>query len=127
MRIISNYWNISLFLGYSDCLNDEDCLGADRLCFRNASMKVGKCNCREGFKPAKEDPIKCLNIELNECHTNLDCPRHYPCVKHIPLLHAVNRVVDDQFYVSMKKECFAAFDPTLGGNLQLILCQRSQQ
>ena len=79
-------------------------------------MKVGKCQCADGFKPAKEDPIKCLNIELNECHTNLDCPRHFPCVKHIPLLHAVNRVIDDQFYVSMKKECFAAFDPTLGGN-----------
>jgi len=101
--------------GYTDCLNDEDCIGADRHCFRNVSMRVGKCQCSDGFKSAKEDPIKCLNIELNECHTNLDCPRHFPCVKHIPLLHAVNRVIDDQFYVSMKKECFAAFDPTLGG------------
>ena len=110
------YFDASI-TGYTDCLNDEDCLGADRICFRNSSMKVGKCQCADGFKPAKEDPIKCLNIELNECHTNLDCPRHFPCVKHIPLLHAVNRVIDDQFYVSMKKECFAAFDPTLGGTV----------
>ena len=51
-----------LFLGYINCLNDEDCLGANKLCFRNTTMKVGKCICKEGFKPAKEDPIKCLNI-----------------------------------------------------------------
>merc|ERR1712213_169329 len=48
--------------GLVDCLNDEDCVGADRICFRNITMEVGKCVCQEGYKPAKEDPIKCLNI-----------------------------------------------------------------
>merc|ERR1719367_1734581 len=27
----------------------------------------------------------------------------------------MNRVMDEQFYVGMKKECFDAFDPTVGG------------
>ena len=51
-----------IFAGLVDCLNDEDCLGADRICFRNTTMHVGKCICQDGYKPAKEDPIKCLNI-----------------------------------------------------------------
>ena len=50
-----------------------------------------------------------------ECHSNLDCAGHYPCISHFPILHAMNRVMDDQFFVGMKKECFAAFDPTVGG------------
>ena len=59
---ISNLKYIAFIAGIINCLNDEDCLGANKLCFRNATMHVGKCVCKEGYKPAKEDPIKCLNI-----------------------------------------------------------------
>ena len=101
-------------------------------------MEVGKCICQEGYKPAKEDPIKCLNIgktffllllfflltscfiisffsEENECHTNLDCPHHIPCVNHFPILHTMNRALDDQLYFALKKECMPPYDPTIGG------------
>ena len=56
-----------------------------------------------------------------ECHSNLDCAGHYPCISHFPILHAMNRVMDDQFFVGMKKECFAAFDPTVGGKVLFLL------
>jgi hypothetical protein len=49
------------FSGLVDCLNDEDCVGADRLCHRNKTMTVGTCICRNGFRAALENPIKCLN------------------------------------------------------------------
>ena len=52
------------FSGLVDCLNDEDCLGAERKCFRNITLHEGKCVCNEGYKQAKEDPIKCLSIGM---------------------------------------------------------------
>ena len=57
-----------------------------------------------------------LILAERECHTNLDCDHLNPCISHFPILHAMNRVMDDQFFVGMKKECFDAFDPTVGGN-----------
>ena len=48
--------------GITSCLNNEDCLGTNRLCHRNITMKEGRCICRPGFKQAVEERIKCLNI-----------------------------------------------------------------
>ena len=54
--------------------------------------------------------------EENECHTNLDCPHHIPCVNHFPILHtSFNRALDDQLYFALKKECMPPYDPTIGG------------
>ena len=53
------------FAGLLHCLNNEDCLGANRHCFRNASMTEGICTCKAGYKPAEANIIKCLNIRKN--------------------------------------------------------------
>ena len=53
------------------CLNNEDCLGANRLCFRNASMTEGVCTCKTGFKPAEGNIIKCLNTRQYSFNTYL--------------------------------------------------------
>ena len=61
---LSIYDFIIFISGLVDCLNDEDCLGAERKCFRNITLHEGKCVCNEGYKQAKEDPIKCLSIGM---------------------------------------------------------------
>ena len=61
---LSIYDFIIYISGLVDCLNDEDCLGAERKCFRNITLHEGKCVCNEGYKQAKEDPIKCLSIGM---------------------------------------------------------------
>ena len=55
--------------------------------------------------------------EENECHSNLDCPHHIPCVNHFPILHTMNRALDDQLYFALKKECMPPYDPTIGGTV----------
>ena len=63
---LSIYDFMIFFSGLVDCLNDEDCLGAERKCFRNITLHEGKCVCNEGYKQAKEDPIKCLSIKSKQ-------------------------------------------------------------
>ena len=50
-----------ILLGIIDCLNNEDCLGANRICHRNVTMKTGLCICRPGYIKAVGERIKCLN------------------------------------------------------------------
>ena len=55
------FWYI---LGMTNCYNNQDCLGANRLCHRNTTMKDGVCTCRAGYKQAIGERIKCLNIGM---------------------------------------------------------------
>lgn len=66
--------------GITSCLNNEDCLGTNRLCHRNITMKQGRCICRPGYKQAVDERIKCLNIAKRECHNKLDCDKFLPCL-----------------------------------------------
>ena len=48
--------------GLLTCLNNEDCLGANRYCHRNRTMTSGECACKPGYTAARESAVKCLNI-----------------------------------------------------------------
>ncbi|XP_040563470.1 uncharacterized protein [Lepeophtheirus salmonis] len=65
--------------GITNCLNNEDCLGSNRRCHRNSSLLTGICTCKDGFFPAKNDKIACLNIKIRECVDSSDCPPNLIC------------------------------------------------
>ena len=60
--VIARNTVLSWSTGLHSCLNNEDCLGAHRLCHRNLTMRVGVCVCAQGFRPALQDAVKCLNV-----------------------------------------------------------------
>jgi len=84
--------------GITSCLNNEDCLGTNRLCHRNITMKEGRCICRPGFKQAVEERIKCLNIVKRECHTKLDCEKFMPCLPAITKSDLHHEVFTSSYY-----------------------------
>ena len=50
------------FAGITNCDNDQECLGENRECYRNKTMLYGVCVCRDGFRQAVGNKIKCLQI-----------------------------------------------------------------
>lgn len=49
-------------IGITTCLNNQDCVGANRHCHRNQSLIEGICVCDDGYKRAVKDSIRCLKI-----------------------------------------------------------------
>lgn len=103
------------FSGLVDCLNDEDCLGAERKCFRNITLHEGKCVCNEGYKQAKEDPIKCLSIGMN-------FQRFYNFLMHVFdfNLHLLVNYLCIQFRNSYSKQNRLWLLPSCSGNYHSI-------
>ena len=108
---LSIYDFIIFISGLVDCLNDEDCLGAERKCFRNITLHEGKCVCNEGYKQAKEDPIKCLSIGMN-------FQRFYNFLMHVFdfNLHLLVNYLCIQFRNSYSKQNRLWLLPSCSGN-----------
>ena len=101
---LSNYNFMVFFSGLVDCLNDEDCLGAERKCFRNITLHEGKCVCNEGYKQAKEDPIKCLSIGMYIYDLSLHCMDFFLETKNRSYCLHCLEVVEVQMEVKMMSE-----------------------
>eukprot|EP00092_Neocalanus_flemingeri_P003195 GFUD01003414.1.p1 GENE.GFUD01003414.1~~GFUD01003414.1.p1 ORF type:complete len:403 (-),score=116.93 GFUD01003414.1:145-1353(-) len=72
--------------GLLQCMNHEDCLGANRVCSHQDQKLTGMCVCREGYVRSGES-FACVRKEVNNarsihvtCETDEDCNRNEVCM-----------------------------------------------
>merc|ERR1719153_447446 len=67
--------------GLVSCMNNEDCLGTNRICSHDDRTLTGKCVCREGYVQ-EEDGFACSRKVSKTrsihatCETDEDCKRN---------------------------------------------------
>eukprot|EP00092_Neocalanus_flemingeri_P070860 GFUD01087003.1.p1 GENE.GFUD01087003.1~~GFUD01087003.1.p1 ORF type:complete len:425 (+),score=131.73 GFUD01087003.1:69-1277(+) len=72
--------------GLLQCMNHEDCLGANRVCSHQDQKLTGMCVCREGYVRSGES-FACVRKKVNNarsihvtCETDEDCNRNEVCM-----------------------------------------------
>ena len=52
--IIEKFVKVSLLTGLVECMNHQECLGANRVCSHDERSLTGKCVCRQGYTLSEE-------------------------------------------------------------------------
>ena len=91
-------------------MNDQDCLGVNRVCSHEAGQLDGECVCQEGFVQEAEDSFACakkadplIRHLHTSCNSDEDCKRNEMCMiwKYDPsleLARSVSREYEYQIY-----------------------------
>lgn len=69
--------------GLVSCMNNEDCVGANRRCLHNKTSLTGLCICREGYKPLLgSNTIGCIKRPFSGhfCDEDADCSHGDTCM-----------------------------------------------
>ena len=68
-------------------MNDQDCLGVNRVCSHEAGQLEGECVCQEGFSQEAEGSFACakkadplIRHLHNSCNSDEDCKRNEVCM-----------------------------------------------
>ena len=76
-----------LLAGLTRCMNDQDCLGVNRVCSHEAGQLDGECVCQEGFVQEAEDSFACakkadplIRHLHTSCNSDEDCKRNEMCM-----------------------------------------------
>ena len=114
------------FAGVVNCLNHGDCIGANRECHRNTTMKIGVCVCKPGYKAAVGGLVKCLNLADHECASEQDCPSGFSCTMTFKNIPPWDGSLNDIPFKFNKRQCtFSQYlsrnlmEPHTGGGLRL--------
>jgi len=69
--------------GLVECMNHQECLGANRVCSHDERSLTGKCVCRQGYT-LSEEGFSCVKTEPQSehvtCQTDEDCDRNEVCM-----------------------------------------------
>jgi len=73
--------------GLVECMNHQECLGANRVCSHVDKQLTGQCVCRDGYIQKTEDTFACVKKVVNKakflhvtCSTDEDCDRNEVCM-----------------------------------------------
>jgi len=69
--------------GLVECMNHQECLGANRVCSHDERSLTGKCVCRQGYT-LSEEGFSCVKTVSQSqhvtCQTDEDCDRNEVCM-----------------------------------------------